>query len=302
LTKSYRHDYLHGTLAGKRPPNGGRRRAAPEPRRPDAVERATTRAGGADKPLPPLYYRVYRTLEQRIRDQQYRFAERLPSEDELCRLFGASRITIREAVGRLVDQGLVIRRRGSGSYVSFRADGGKATAPLKFTAVLEDLFAEVQTVRTRSAEIVEELPPSDIRATLRLRDNEPVTVVRRVRAFRDQVFSLTHNYLPRHLGAHLTEAELYRFPLLRLLEEKLKVVSRYADQTVEARAADEDVAKALEIQFGDPVLFVERRMFADTDQPFEVVRSFYRADVYRYHIRLTRSRKAPFRWRLGERE
>lgn len=277
----------------RRPP--GRAREGPRP-----GERAGRRAG-PDKPVAPLYYRVFRTLEQRIRDQQYPLGGRLPSEDELCRMFGASRITIREAVGRLVDQGLVVRRRGSGSFVSFRPDA-RAAGPLKFTTALENLFAEVETVRTQSAEILEEVPPPEIRAILRLPEGAPITVIRRVRAFREQVFSLTINYLPPHLGAHVTEAELYRFPLLRLLEEKLKVVSRYADQTVEARAADDEVAKALEIQFGDPVLFIERLMFADGPHPFEVVRSFYRADVYRYQIRLKRSRKAPFRWRVGERE
>ena len=280
--------------------SAGRRRTGRDRARPP-VPRSGFPRSGSDKPVAPLYYRVFRTLEQRIRDQQYPLGARLPSEDELCRLFNASRITIREAVGRLVAQGLVVRRRGSGSFVSFRPDA-RAAAPLKFTTALENLFAEVETVRTKSAEIFEEVPPPDIRAALRLADGQTLTVIRRVRAFREQIFSLTVNYLPSHLGAHVTEAELYRFPLLRLLEEKLEVVSRYADQTVEARAADEEVAKALEIQFGDPVLFVERRMFADGPHPFEVVRSFYRADVYRYQIRLKRSRKAPFRWRLGERE
>jgi DNA-binding GntR family transcriptional regulator len=71
-----------------------------------------------DRPLPPLYYRVSRTLEQRIRDHRDKVGDRLPSEDVLCREFGASRNTIRQAVGRLVEQGLIVRRRGSGSFVS----------------------------------------------------------------------------------------------------------------------------------------------------------------------------------------
>jgi DNA-binding GntR family transcriptional regulator len=71
-----------------------------------------------DRPLPPLSYRVSRTLEQRIRDHHCKAGDRLPSEDDLCRELGASRITIRQAVGRLVEQGLIVRRRGSGSFVS----------------------------------------------------------------------------------------------------------------------------------------------------------------------------------------
>ncbi|MBI1964499.1 MAG: GntR family transcriptional regulator [Candidatus Rokubacteria bacterium] len=252
-----------------------------------------------DRPLPPLYYRVSRTLEQRIRDQHSRVGDRLPSEDDLCREFGASRITIRQAVGRLVEQGLIVRRRGSGSFVSAVKEPRAAT-PSKFTGALEDLFAEVKAVRTKSAEIVEEVPPAEVRVLLGLGVQETVAVVRRVRTFRDRIFSLSTNYLPRSLGAQLSESELYQYPLLQLLEEKLHVTFRYADQTVEARLADEDVARALDVNFGDPVLFVERLMFAEAARPVEVVRSYYRADVYRYQIRLVRSRKAPFHWRLHD--
>jgi GntR family transcriptional regulator len=252
-------------------------------------------------PVPPLYYRVFRTLERRIRDHKYKHTERLPSEDDLCREFGASRITIRQAVGRLVDLKLVTRRRGSGTFVSFRPEERPAET-VKFTAALEDLFAQVETVSTKSAQIGEEKPPPDVRALLGLDDDAVVTVVRRVRAFRDQVFSVTTNYLPRQLRARLAESDLYRYPLLQLLEQELRVDFRYADQVMEARLADEDVAKALDITFGDPVLFVERLMHVEAAQPFEVVRSYYRADLYRYRIRLTRGQKAPFRWRVSDGE
>ena len=252
-----------------------------------------------DRPLPPLYYRVSRTLEQRVRDHRYKVGDRLPSEDDLCREFRASRITIRQAMGRLVEQGLIVRRRGSGSFVR-AVEEPRATTPSKFTGALEQLFAEVKAVRTKSAEIVEEIPPADVRTLLGLGEQERVTVVRRVRTFRGGIFSLSTNYLPKSLGAQLRESDLYQYPLLQLLEEKLHVTFRYANQTVEARLADEDVARALDVNFGDPVLFVERLMFAEADHPVEVVRSYYRADVYRYQIRLVRSRKAPFHWHLHD--
>jgi DNA-binding GntR family transcriptional regulator len=242
---------------------------------------------------------VFRTLERRLRDHRYKQGERLPSEDELCREFGASRITIRQAVGRLVDLGHVTRRRGSGTFVSARQEE-RPPETVKFTAALEDLFAQVETVSTKSAQITEEQPPIDVRTLLGLDEDTPVVVVRRVRAFRDQVFSLSTNYLPRHARAKLSESDLYRYPLLQLLEERLHVDFRYADQLMEARLADEDVVKMLGIRFGDPVLFVERLMYAEGPRPFEVVRSYYRADVYRYQLRLTRGQKAPFRWRVSD--
>ena len=268
-------------------------------KRPRAAKPATRPEPSWDRPVPPLHYRVFRTLERRMRDHRYKQGERLPSEDELCREFGASRITIRQAVGRLVDLGFVTRRRGSGTFVSARQEE-RPPETVKFTAALEDLFAHVERVSTKSAQITEEQPPIDVRTLLGVDEDAQVVVVRRVRAFRDQVFSLATNYLPRHVGAKLSESDLYRYPLLQLLEERLHVDFRYADQLMEARLADEDVAKMLGIRFGDPVLFVERLMYAEGPRPFEVVRSYYRADVYRYQLRLTRGQKAPFRWRVSD--
>jgi DNA-binding GntR family transcriptional regulator len=268
-------------------------------KRPPAAGPAARPDPSWNRPVPPLYYRVFCTLEGRMRDHRYKQGERLPSEDELCREFGASRITIRQAVGRLVDLGLVTRRRGSGTFVSARQEE-RLPETVKFTAALEDLFAQVERVSTKSAQITEEQPPIDVRTLLGLDEDAQVVVVRRVRAFRDQVFSLTTNYLPRHVRAKLSESDLYRYPLLQLLEERLHVDFRYADQLMEARLADEDVAKMLGLRFGDPALFVERLMYAEGPRPFEVVRSYYRADVYRYQLRLTRGQKAPFRWRVSD--
>ena len=94
-------------------------------KRPPAAKPAARPEPSWDRPAPPLHYRVFRTLERRMRDHRYKQGERLPSEDELFREFGASRITIRQAVGRLVDLGFVTRRRGSGTFVSARRRSGR---------------------------------------------------------------------------------------------------------------------------------------------------------------------------------
>ncbi|MBI2492169.1 MAG: GntR family transcriptional regulator [Candidatus Rokubacteria bacterium] len=252
------------------------------------------------RPLPPLYYRVFKTLEKRIQDRHYGLGERLPSEDALCRDFGVSRMTIRQALAGLVDAGLLTRRRGSGSYVS--ATGARrVSAQMKLTGALEDLFAEVGSARVDTARLAEAPPPPEVQGLMGLGDGEPVTVIHRVRAIEGQRFALTVNYLPVALGRRIAEPDLYRLPLLQVLEEKLGGRFQHARQTVEARLADAEVAAALGLEFGDPVLFVERLMFGRGPRPIEVVRSHYRADVYRYQIMLVRSSRAGFRWRRATR-
>jgi len=249
----------------------------------------------AGRPELPLYYRVYKTLEQRIQERRVQPGERLPSEDELCREFRVSRMTIRQAMGRLVETGLVTRRRGSGTYVGAPRESPIFKA-ITFTGELEDLFAQVAQAQVKSATIAEEPPPRDVGEIMGTAEGEPVVVVRRDRAFDDDLFALTVNYLPVRLGRRLSERALYETSLLQLLEQQLGVHFTHADQTVEARAADEDIARALQVKFGDPVLYVQRLMFAGGVHPQELVRSHYRADVYRYQIRFERRRRTRFAW------
>ena len=245
------------------------------------------------RPRPPLYYRVYKSLEQRIRDH-YHVGERLPSEDALCREFEVSRMTVRQALGGLVDAGLLTRRRGSGSYVSATGER-RVSGEMELSGVLEDLFAEANAVRAHTAHVVEEAPPPEIQRLLGLADGEPVTVIRRVRVIDRQPLAFTVNYLPRELGRRLSRHHLDQFPFMKLLEDEFGVAFDRADQTVEARLADEGVANALGIDFGDPVLFAERLMFDRGDRLIEVVRSHYRADSYCYRIRFVRSSWSPRR-------
>lgn len=249
-----------------------------------------------DRPVLPLYYRVFKALEQRIESKQYKVGARLPSEDDLCREFRVSRITMRQALGRLVESGTVVRRRGSGSYVAASA-ASRTFRGITLTGALEDLFTQVERTQVRSVSVTERTPPHDVAETMALAPGEPVTVLRRVRAFDDEPFALTTNYMPLALGRRIRDVDLSGTPLLQILEKQLGLRFTHAEQTVEARLADDDVADALGGKFGDAVLYIERRMFVTrAEHPIEVVRSYYRADMYRYHIRLVRRRRERFAW------
>jgi GntR family transcriptional regulator len=252
----------------------------------------------AEHPAAPLHYRIFRALQERIADQGYKVGDRLPTEEALCREFGVSRITVRRAIGRLVELGQVIRTRGSGSFVS--APVKRVATPLAVTGTLESLFAQIESTTVKSVEIAQEPAPERIARVLGLPPGEVVVRVRRVRAFKGQLLALTINYLPREIGTRLRESELYRVPLVQLFEERFGKRIASADQTIEARAADADVAEALGIRFGDPVLYTERVMTDAEGRSFEVMRSYYRSDVYQIRVQLVRRRQAAFGWQFRD--
>jgi GntR family transcriptional regulator len=243
----------------------------------------------------PLYYRVKSVLEERIRSGRLTPSSQLPSEMELCEEFGVSRGTIREALRELVAAGLVDRRHGKGSFVSSEPAFGPA--PIKYTGLLEDLYDQVTKVEVRSVEIdVEPAPPTILRA-LALDPGTLLTVVRRDRHLDNQPFAYTVNFLPTEIGAQIYVSALRKYPLLRLLEEKLGIKIDSAEQSMRATIADAEVAKRLAVPFASPLMFAERLYFVRHNRPLYIAQSFYRADRYQFTVRLKRYREeGQWRW------
>ncbi len=238
----------------------------------------------ASHELLPLYYRVESALQRRIQDGDLARGDRLPSEAAIAREYRVSRLTVREAMRRLADQGYVSRIRGRGTFVTEKVQDKLSST--RFTGRLEDYYAEIQRVQVKSAQIVEMDAPARLRETLQLARGERVTMVRRLRVVDAMPFALTVNWIRARYGRRIKEADLYRLPLVQIFEQKLHVVFGDAVQTIEAGFATDDVAQALEIPFGAPVLHVERLMRDRAGAPVEVVMSDYRADRYRYTLTL----------------
>jgi GntR family transcriptional regulator len=158
---------------------------------------------------------------------------------------------------------------------------------MELRGAIEDLFVEAGTAGITQARVAEEVPPPEVQALLGLADGARLTVVRRVRAIEHQPFALTINYLPKALGRRLAQRDLYRFPLLQLLEEEGVRFDR-ADQTVEARLAEEEVAPPSGSSSAIPCSSWSDDV-AGARAPIEVVGPLP-ADVYRYQIRLVRPR------------
>lgn len=249
------------------------------------------RADGA----PPLYHQVKSVLEERIHLGSLPPRSQLPSEPELCKEFGVSRGTVREALRELVDAGLVERHHGKGSFVSSQPPINPP--PLKYTGLLEDLYDQVTKVEVRSVEIdVAAGPPAVLRA-LALDPGTPLTIVRRDRHLDDLPFAYTINFLPTAIGARIDPTALRKYPLLRLLEERLHVEIASAEQSMRATLADADTASRLTVPIASPIMLAERLYFAPGGKPLYMAHSFYRADRYQFAIHLKRYRKkGEWRW------
>lgn len=238
-----------------------------------------------DKAIP-LYYQLETILRKKITSGDYSPEISLPSEDALAKEYEVSRITVRQALSSLEKDGLVIRQRGRGTFVSDKAD--LLELP-RFTGSIEDLVLMGKRTETRVIESAWIDPPDNIRIRLKVKD-EKVLRLEKVRNIEGVPFSHVFNYLPLKIGKKVPMDLVKAKPMLMILEDDLGVRATEADQTVEATIADAEVASLLDIRAGDPLLKAERTVYDVKGNPVEYVSVMYRADKYAFTMKLKRKK------------
>lgn len=260
---------------------------------------AATPAGRKDSERPtirrenrivPLYHQVEQVIRHRIATGKYAPGSQIPSEHELGRELQVSRVTVREALRELVQDRMLVKVQGKGTFVDLSPP--TSLPPIKYTGSLEDLYERVLKLEVKHVSLTRVPVTERVRQVLHLdaADTEIVQIERR-RHVNNEPFSFTINHLPVAIGDRVDAEALYRVPLLAMLERDLGIKIVRAEETVEAAPADPTVADQLGIPVLYPVMHVTRVMFTDHDRAFEIVETFYRADKYQYRVNLNRVRR-----------
>jgi GntR family transcriptional regulator len=233
-----------------------------------------------------MYYQIKQAVKAWIINREFNLGERIPSENELATKFNVCRITVRQAISQLVQEGFLTSRRGEGTFVT-NNKGLINRFSLEFTGFMDDLFYQVSKSRTKSVKIIRLEPPKLIKDKLELGNKEKEIVqIKRVRFLENKSFAFTVNYLPLAIGRRISERDLYTKPLLQMLEQDFDIQFTEAFQTIQASFANQEVSEKLGIASGSPILFVERIMYMKRRKPVEVVQTSYRGDLYKYIVRL----------------
>jgi GntR family transcriptional regulator len=238
-----------------------------------------------DKAIP-LYYQLETILRKKITAGDYSPEVPLPSEDALAVKYEVSRITVRQALSSLEQDGLVIRQRGKGTFVS---ENTSALELPRFSGSIEDLILMGKRTETKVIESSWIDPPDIIRERLKIKDSQ-VLRIEKIRHIEGDPFSHVFNYLPPELGNNLPMDLVKSKPMLMILEDELGVRANEAEQTVEATIADASDASLLDIRVGDPLLKAERTVYDVKGNPVEYVSVVYRADKYAFTMKLKRKR------------
>lgn len=253
---------------------------------------AQRKLGGSVTAVLPIYYQIKQTIKGWIINKQFGPGEKIPSENELADRFHVSRLTVRQAISQLTQEGFLSSRRGEGTFVTTNENLINSFS-LETAGFMDELFSnQLSDVTTKWATLSTMVAPKPIKEKLQLEpDEEEVVLIRRLRLLRGRPFTYTLNYLPVKIGKRVNEKELYRRRLLEILERDLKIEFAEAVQTIEASFADQEVAEKLEVPSGSPILFVEKIMYDKRRQPVELFQSSYRGDLFKFIVRFNRVKR-----------
>lgn len=240
---------------------------------------------------------MYRQLGTQLRDAilrgDYKVDGKLPTETELIRRFGVSRITARQAVDALVREGLVVRRQGKGTFV---------TAPtvhhdlMDLRGIYDGLVAQGLAPKTRLLAIRRALPPPDVAARMG-KPKRKLLHWRRLYLLRGKPFAVSVVHLDTG-RAKVSEAEVAEHPTYSILEKLLDERIARADVSIRYAPATRELARDLQLAAGAPLMLLERVSYNAQGAPLEHSLYYARAEAYEFSLAvkgklpITRSLKA----------
>ncbi|WP_164730560.1 GntR family transcriptional regulator [Pelagibacterium montanilacus] len=231
----------------------------------------------------PLWLQLKHALRDHITFQLTPGA-RIPSEAELCRHFGLSRMTVRQAITALVNEGLVGRQQGRGSFV---LPTRLAIPPRRDAHFLDDGFEAIDGLAVQLVSLTIDKPPRWIRERLGLGDEEQAHKLRMTLAMGEDVLASRTIYIPEHVAPSLQEIELTD-PVHHILEDRFGLVPATAEETMRLIKADQLRAAELRVAPDTPLILVERVVCLASGEPVEYARTYYQAERYRFEHKLVR--------------
>ncbi|MGF1472285.1 MAG: GntR family transcriptional regulator [Rubrobacteraceae bacterium] len=229
-----------------------------------------------DVPVPK-YYRLKESIRAMIEDRQLGEGHMIPSERELCERYGVSRMTARQAVTDLVNEGILYREQGRGTFVAGKKLRHETTRLTSFTQDMQERGMEASS---KVLEIEVEGAGPAVARMLQVEPGEKTVRLRRVRNADGEPMALETSYLVYEIAGDILKADLERSSLYQELTKQGVAITR-AEQSYEATLVSETEATPLQVPAGNAALLVERVTFDEEDRPFEYVKSVYRGDRYR---------------------
>ncbi|MCC3358085.1 GntR family transcriptional regulator [Bacillus sp. REN16] len=232
----------------------------------------------------PIYFQIELQIREKIENKELKPGDMIPSEREYAEKFQISRMTVRQAINNLVNEGYLQRIRGKGTFVTVKKFEKNVQRLTGFSEDMRSRGLEPET-KVLSFKVIE--ADSLIASRLNVEEKSRVYQIERLRLADQEpiayeVFCMSADLVP-DLTWETAEQSIFKY----VEEIGLNIIS--GTQELEAITANKREASILGIKAGAPILYIQQVSQLEDQQPLEYVKSYYRADRYKYRVEMVRS-------------
>lgn len=233
----------------------------------------------------PLHVQAEEVLRKLIESEEYKNGKLLPNEVLLSEQLNISRNTLRQAINKLVFEGLLIRKKGHGTKVVRKGITGGVKNWLSFSQEMKMMGIEIKNFELH---VCFKRPSEEIRSFFNIStdENNKCLVLERVRGNKEYPFVSFISYFNPEIP--LTGDEDFTQPLYGILESTYNIIVKTSKEEISARLAGESIAEKLDIKSSDPILIRKRFVYDINGVPIEYNIGYYRADSFTYTIEAER--------------
>ena len=240
----------------------------------------------------PLYIQLQQILKEKIDRGDYHVGDQIPPENELCRVYDVSRITVRKAIDMLVQKKLLYRLQGKRTFVASM----KVKRSLsKFYSISTELRELGLMPDSRLIDKSVEDADESLRAVLCLPEtNIRVNRIIRVRLANNEPIYLEDAYLPAYLCPGLVVKDVEHDSIYRICTEDYQLSLEYAEENYDVATMDKRTAEFLNCQENALAFSFERITFSNADVPVAFARVIGRGDKIRLTVKLVKNDNPEF--------
>lgn len=223
----------------------------------------------------PLHTQLEEMIRKNLQTGAWAPGSLIPSENELSHENGVSRMTARNVITKLVQEGELFRIPGKGTFVAEQKIEAKS---LSYEGIREQLERLGYEVRTRLLEVQTSTGGPDVDRKLQTDANSKVYVVRRLRTVKGTPLSLHTSYVPVGLAPGLDSLNLVDEQLCSILSKNYGLTRDKIYEELESVAATKEEAELLDVPAGHPLLLLQDTIVDQNGVPFEYAKVVFRGD------------------------
>ena len=233
----------------------------------------------------PIYEQIKDDIEKKINNKIYKKGKRLPSERELAKEYGVTRVTIRQSIAGLVHMNLVEKIAGTGTFVKGKKHQQRIDS---WKGVVVEMSEQQKNVKVDILKVEFIKYKESMHSIWKSLDrpiSEKIYMFTRRIYVDDEPLLIDENFFPEHIGEKFENLDISKVMVYQGLSTLGYNIFK-AEQNINASVAMSESAKRLETPIGSPILNVERTVYSDKDEIIVFTKAMFVGEKYSYHVTL----------------